>query len=31
VLVQTGFWPHEVSFTMRDLSTVLAVMQEGNG
>ena len=28
VLVQTGFWPPDVAFTMKDLNTVLEVIRE---
>jgi len=28
VLVQTGFWPPDVAFTMKDLNTVLEVIKE---
>jgi len=28
VLVETGFWPPGVDFTMKDLNTVLDVMKE---
>jgi len=28
VLVQTGFWPPDVDFTMKDLNTVLQVINE---
>ena len=28
VLVETGFWPPSVDFTMKDLNTVLDVMKE---
>jgi hypothetical protein len=29
--VATGFWPPDVPFTMRDLSTVVDVMSEQQG
>jgi hypothetical protein len=28
VLAQTGFWPPDVTFTMKDLNTVMDVLQE---
>jgi len=28
VLVETGFWPPDVTFTTKDLSTVLEVINE---
>jgi hypothetical protein len=31
VLAQTGFWPPDVTFTMKDLNTVLEVLKEANG
>jgi hypothetical protein len=29
VLAATGYWPPDVPFTMKDLNTVIEVLQEG--